>query len=66
LLAESVRRKPVPLTVWMVNRILNARPPDADLWLGLLRRVADNVSASAETKAQAAVFIEYRACRTAL
>jgi hypothetical protein len=37
LLAESVRRKPSPLTVWMVNRILNARSPDADAWLTLLR-----------------------------
>jgi hypothetical protein len=64
LLAESVRRKPVPLTVWMVNRILNAHPPDAESWLGLLRGVADDPSASAETKAQAAGFIEHQAGRT--
>ncbi|MDB5306313.1 MAG: hypothetical protein JWO38_515 [Gemmataceae bacterium] len=64
LLAESVGRKPVPLTVWMVNRILNAHPPDAESWLDLLRRVATNPSASSETKAQAAGFIEYQSGRT--
>jgi hypothetical protein len=64
MLVESVRRKPVPLTVWMVNRILNAHPPDAESWLGLLQSVADNPSASAESKARAAHFIEYQASRT--
>jgi hypothetical protein len=64
MLAESVSRKPVALTVWMVNRILNAEPPDAELWLVRLRGVADNPSASAETKALAAGFIEYQAGRT--
>jgi hypothetical protein len=33
LLAESARRKPTSLSVWMVNRILNVRPPDSDSWL---------------------------------
>ena len=33
LLAESVRRKPTLLSVWMVNRILNVNPPDAESWL---------------------------------
>jgi hypothetical protein len=64
MLAESVRRKPVPLTVWMVNRILNALPPDAESWLELLRGLADNPSASAEAVAQAADFVEYQAGRT--
>jgi hypothetical protein len=63
LLAESVRRKPVALTVWMVNRVLNAQPPDAESWFGLLRSVADNPSASAETKAKAKGFIEYQSRR---
>jgi hypothetical protein len=63
LLVESLRRKPVTLTVWMANRILNAQPPDAAAWLGLLQSVADHPSASAETKAQAAGFIEYQAGR---
>jgi hypothetical protein len=60
LLAESIRRKPVPLTVWMVNRILNVNPPDAESWLRLLRSVAENSSASDETKARAADCIEYQ------
>lgn len=61
LLAESVRRKPVVLTVWMVNRILNARPPEAERWLVLLRGVVCNPLASVESKARAADFIEFQA-----
>jgi hypothetical protein len=61
LLAESVRRKPTPLSVWMVNRILNVRPPDAETWMALLQSVADNAAASDETKSQAEGFIEYQA-----
>jgi hypothetical protein len=49
LLAESVRRKPSPLTVWMVNRILTTHPSDADAWLGLLRAAIVHSSASAST-----------------
>jgi hypothetical protein len=60
LLAESVRRKPTPLSVWMVNRILNVRPPDAESWLALLRSVTGNPAASDETKAVANGFIEYQ------
>ena len=60
LLADSVQRKPTPLSVWMVNRILNVRPPDADAWMDLLRSVADNAAASDETKAQAEGFIQYQ------
>jgi hypothetical protein len=60
LLGGSVRRKPTPLSVWMVNRILNARPPDAESWIALLRIVTDNPDASDETKAQAEGFIKYQ------
>jgi hypothetical protein len=60
LLAQSVRRKPTPLSVWMVNRILNARPPDAETWMGLLRSVAGNPAASAHTKAKAQRFIDFQ------
>lgn len=60
LLAQSVRTKPSPLTLWMVNRILNASPPDAESWMALLRGVAENPAASAEAKAAAARFIEYQ------
>jgi hypothetical protein len=60
LLAESIRRKPTPLSVWMVSRILNARPSDAEAWMALLRNVVDNPAASAEAKAEAAGFIEFQ------
>jgi hypothetical protein len=56
-LAESVLRKPVTLSVWMVNRILNSNPLDRDLWLGLLRSVANNPSASSEIKSVAEDFV---------
>jgi hypothetical protein len=57
LLAESVRRKPSPLTVWMVNRILNTHPPKADAWLALLRAAMVHPSASDSTRADAADFV---------
>jgi hypothetical protein len=60
LLIQSVRRKPTPLSVWMVNRILNAIPPDAQSWLTLLRSLADNPAASEETKAEAERFVKYQ------
>lgn len=60
LLAESVRRKPTLLSVWMVNRILNREPPDAESWVILLRSVAEHSAASAVTKAQAEHFIKYQ------
>ena len=59
-LAESVRRKPTPLSAWMLNRLLNARPPDAGAWLDLLRSIAPHPMASDETKAAAAGFLEYQ------
>ena len=63
LLAESLRRKPSPLTVWMVNRILNTDPPDAANWIALLQGVALHPAASEETKRQAAHFLDYQAGR---
>lgn len=59
-LVESVRRKPTTLTVWMINRILNAAPPDAESWLELLRTAADHTEASETTKAEAAEFLQYQ------
>jgi hypothetical protein len=58
LLAESVRRKPSPLAVWMVNRILNTQPADSDVWLALLASVMENSSASESTKSDAADFLQ--------
>ncbi|HEY2154237.1 MAG TPA: hypothetical protein VGH33_01310 [Isosphaeraceae bacterium] len=60
-LADSVRRKPTTLSVWMVNRILNVKPPNAQGWLSLLRTVAENPVASEEAKAEASRFLKYQA-----
>jgi hypothetical protein len=60
LLADSLRRKPSPLTVWMVNRILNTHLDNVDAWLDLLRSVRDHPAASPETKADAAGFLRYQ------
>jgi hypothetical protein len=59
-LAESVHRRPTPLSVWMVNRLLNARPPDAGAWLDLLRSAAGHPLVSEEAKTAAAGFLEYQ------
>lgn len=60
MLAESVQRKPVLISVWMVNRILNSDPPDAHRWLNLLRSVVKHPLASKETKTLAKEFIQYQ------
>jgi hypothetical protein len=60
LLAESVDRKPSPLTVWMVNRLLNSDPMHPDLWLALLRRAAGHPGASPQTRADARSFLRYQ------
>jgi hypothetical protein len=59
-LAESVRRKPTPLSVWMINRILNAKRPNSDDWMALLRSVLENQAASEETKTEAQGFVEFQ------
>lgn len=64
MLVESIRRKPVRLSVWMVNRILNADPSDAALWLDLLRSVAGNPFATSEARTHATMFIEHQTDRT--
>jgi hypothetical protein len=63
LLAESVRRKPTPLTVWMVNRVLNARPADAGSWLDLLAGVERTPGVSPEAAAEARQFLAYQRSR---
>jgi hypothetical protein len=62
-LIESVRRKPTPLSVWMLNRILNARPDNWQLWLELLQNAVDHPAASEETKLAAQGFIDYQTNR---
>jgi hypothetical protein len=60
LLCVSLDRKPTPVTVWMVNRILNGRPADAGAWLERLQAAARHPLASAETTARAAEFLKYQ------
>jgi hypothetical protein len=63
LLQESMRRKPSALSVWMVNRILNSNPPDAQTWLTLLREAVSHPAASATAQEDAREFLEYQANR---
>jgi hypothetical protein len=60
-LVESIHRKPSPLAVWMINRILNTKPADARGWLDLLRSVGDHSNASSETKESARHFMAHQA-----
>jgi hypothetical protein len=63
LLVESVGRKPTPLTVWMVNRVLNASPADPGAWLDLLAGVERTPGVSPEAAAQAHQFLAYQRSR---
>lgn len=59
-LEASVRRKPSPLSVWMVNRILNTDRSDRQYWLDLLTLAATHPLASATTHAEAQAFLTYQ------
>jgi hypothetical protein len=63
MLANSVHRRPVRLCLWMVNRLLNSNPPNADVWLELLRGVTDRVDVSSDMKTLAAEFLEFQSQR---
>lgn len=59
-LKASLRRKPTALSVWMINRILNSDPQDAEDWLGLLASAGAHPKASEQTKADALEFLAYQ------
>jgi len=61
-LVESVRRRPTPLAVWMVNRVLNATraPEQRQIYLDLLRIVAEHPTASDKAQEEARRFIEHQ------
>jgi hypothetical protein len=59
-LEASVRRKPSPLSVWMVNRILNADRADRRSWLDLLTEAASHPLASEATHADARAFLAHQ------
>lgn len=58
-LLKSLGRCPTDLTVWMVNRILNAALSEADrrTWLEQLRLAAPDAEATATTRAAALEFL---------
>ena len=61
-LAESVKRQPARLSVWMVNRILNgARDSEQrQRYLDLLRIAAEHPSAPESVRHEAEHFIQYQ------
>jgi hypothetical protein len=61
-LIKSIRRRPTHLTVWMVNRILNATraPEPRQVYLDLLRFAATHPAASDTAKHDAQHFIEHQ------
>ena len=65
-LIESVRRLPTPLSVWMVNRILNTTLPKArrESWLSLLEESLDRPDISDELRAEILDFLEHQKRRT--
>ena len=64
-LCESLRRKPTPLSVWMVNRILNAcrNPVERNAYLAVLQSAAEHPEASTEAREDALHFIELQSDR---
>jgi len=61
-LCASVARKPTTYTVWMLNRILNAKPPEAirERLIALLRAVANNPVMDLAVREQSLRFLEHQ------
>ncbi|WP_196161285.1 hypothetical protein [Reinekea sp. G2M2-21] len=60
-LEQSVLRKPTVLTVWMINRLMNAVPPTVrEHWLTILTEVVEHPNADVETIESAKDFIAYQ------
>jgi len=61
-LRESVSRQPAPLSIWMINRILNAEIPlkDRSNWLLALHNVLDHPSASEDSLQTVRDFLEHQ------
>ena len=61
-LVESIKRRPTPLAVWMVNRILNATrsPEQRQFYMDLLRFATEHPTAPESARRQAHGFIEYQ------
>lgn len=59
-LEESVRRKPSPLALWMVNRVLNSHPDDHERWLELLRLSVSHPLAGGAARQEAREFLAFQ------
>ena len=61
-LAESIKRMPTPLAVWMINRILNVTKPRErrDFWINLLQFACEHPKSSESVKDEALHFVEYQ------
>ena len=59
-LEVSVRRKPSPLAMWMVNRVLNSNPGDRELWLELLRLSVSHPLAGDAARQEAREFLAFQ------
>lgn len=61
-LAESIKRKPTALTVWMVNRILNGTRDQGQrqFYLDLLRFAAEHPEAPDSARHKARHFMEHQ------
>jgi len=64
-LVASIRRRPTPHGVWMVNRILNSDLAETDrqFYLDLLTSVTAHPHATESARDQAQSFIEFQASR---
>lgn len=69
-LVHSMRRKPTYYTIWMVNRIMNSLPHDAEVekqrafWLDLMIEVSTHPMADEAAKEEAQDFIAFQQTRT--
>ena len=61
-LLESIRRVPIPHTLWMVNRILNGDVPahERERWVAELGRVAADPSLPNDVRAEATDFLDHQ------
>ena len=61
-LIVSIRRYPTPLTVWMINRILNALKADEErrFWLNLLQESINHPLATSFVKEEAQQFVNFQ------
>ncbi len=64
-LTDSIRRRPMYLNIWMLNRILNITPdgPQRAAYLTLLERVRDDPKWAGSVIAEAAGYLDHQAKR---